>query len=80
MMARTFDSDDIDRGAGTTVLTFTENVTCPECVTSFEGHFADDSMTVQDITDPPTGRHTCPRCGTRWTSEMTGWHLYLEGG
>lgn len=77
-MPRDFDSDAVARGEA--VLRFTENVDCPRCDTIFESVFHDDSDTVEDITDPPTGTHTCPACGHRWTCEMTGWTFYTEAG
>lgn len=79
MTPRAFDSDDVARGLQVG-LRFTENVDCPQCDTVFEGEFHDDSMTVHDITDPPTGEHTCPACQHRFPTEMTGWTYFGEAG
>lgn len=79
MSPRAFDSDEVSR-ADTPLLRFSENVDCDECGVVFEGEFVDNSMTVEDIADPPRGRHVCPGCGHEWTSEMTGWTFYSEAG
>ena len=79
MTPRAFDSDDVARGLQDG-LRFTENVECSNCATVFEGQFHDDSMTVEDITDPPTGEHTCPACGFHFGTEMTGWTFFSEAG
>ncbi len=75
-MPRSFDSD-----AAPGLLGFTENVQCPVCGETFEGHFLDysQSLSVQDMTEPPTGEHEC-ECGHRFRSELTGWMFYSEAG
>jgi predicted RNA-binding Zn-ribbon protein involved in translation (DUF1610 family) len=80
MTPRAFDSDEVARDEHPGLLRFTENVDCPQCGQVFEGQFHDPSLTVQDITDPPAGRHECPNCGHRFTSELTGWTMYNEAG
>lgn len=77
LMPRSFDSDDREA-----VLRFSENVECPRCGEIFEGEFLDQSssLSVQDMVDPPTGRHCCPSCGGSWDSEMTGWMFFGEAG
>ncbi len=74
-MVRQFDSGDPPP-----VLVFTELVDCPACATTSEGVFADGSLSVEDITDPPVGQHTCPACGHTWASELTGWIMFGEAG
>lgn len=76
-MPRNFDSDDAQAA-----LTFTENVECPHCATIFEGQFYDlsQSLSVQDMTEPPIGQHECPECLWEWPSKMTGWMFYSEAG
>lgn len=76
-MPRDFDSDDHEAS-----LEFTENVECPQCGCIFEGRFFDfqQSLSVQDMTEPPMGAHECPECEWEWGSEMTGWMLYSEAG
>lgn len=75
---REFDSDLVARGEQR--LRFVELVDCPSCDVVFDGVFDDDSLTVEDMVDPPTGTHTCPQCGHRWTSEATGWSFFSEAG
>lgn len=77
-MPRAFDSDEVARSENV-LLRFTENVEC-DCGCVFEGVFYDDSMTVEDIVDPPRGRHTCPECGHRFVTELTGWTFFSEAG
>lgn len=79
-MPRAFDSDEVARSHDQVMLRFTENVECEQCGTVFEGIFHDDSMSVEDIVDPPLGEHTCPECGHHWASEMTGWTFFTEAG
>jgi uncharacterized protein (UPF0212 family) len=78
-MPRAFDSDAVARDEESH-LRFSELVDCPQCATTFEGVFTDTSISVEDIVDPPRGRHTCPACGVRWESEMTGWTFFSEAG
>lgn len=77
-MPRAFDSDHIARSEPT-ALRFTENVEC-RCGCVFEGVFHDDSMSVEDMTDPPIGEHRCPACAHQWVSEATGWSFFSEAG
>lgn len=74
-MPRAFDS-----GEQSGLLHFTELVDCPACGLTFDGDFTDGSMSVEDIVDPPQGRHQCPGCGHGWVSEMTGWNFFTEAG
>lgn len=78
-MPRAFDSDAVQRGEQP--LVFTENVECPQCATVFDGSFHDsESLSVEDVADPPTGTHTCPACGHSWMSSMSGWVFFTEAG
>ncbi len=77
-MVRAFDSDEVNRTG--CPMRFTEIVDCPRCGTAFDADFVDGSISVEDIVDPPTGRHTCPRCEHTWVSEMTGWTFFSEAG
>lgn len=73
-MPRAFDSD--DEGAP---LRFVEIVACPACGTEQHCWFGDDSLSFQDMTDPPTGTQTCD-CGHTWTATATGWSFFSEAG
>jgi uncharacterized protein YlaI len=77
-VVRTFDSDDVARGAA--VLSFTERVDCPACDTIFDATFQDDSLTVEDISEAPTATHVCPACRHTFTTAMTGWMWFGEAG
>lgn len=76
-MPRAFDSDDSDP-----VLGFTENVECPRCGEIFEGDFLDQtqSLSVQDMVQPPTGVQQCSDCGHWFDATMTGWTMFGEAG
>lgn len=78
-MPRAFDSDDVLR-SNDPLLTFTEFVVCPSCGYEFESDFHDNSLSVEDIVDPPYGEHICPQCVIRFGSHMTGWTFYSEAG
>lgn len=77
-MVRGFDSDEVSRG--THQLRFTEWVDCPVCDTVFDAVFVEDSISVEDIVDPPCGPQVCPCCGHTWVCQMTGWMFYGEAG
>lgn len=76
-MPRHFDSD-----AKTPRLIFDENVECPACKEIFEGQFFDhtQSLTVEDMVDPPSGDHECPFCEYKFSSTISGWMFYSEAG
>lgn len=76
-MPRFFDSD---RPPGR--LEFTENVECPSCGDIFEGLFYDytASLSLQDMAEPPVGKHQCPTCLHEFLSEFSGWTFYTEAG
>jgi uncharacterized Zn-finger protein len=75
-MPRDFDSDEQTKGP----LSFVENVDCPACATVFEGFFFSESISFEDMAEPPMGAHTCPACGNTFRSEATGWSFYSEAG
>lgn len=81
MSPRDFDSDEVARSADFQ-LRFTQNIECRRCGLVFEGVFVDldNSMTVEDMVEPPIGKHTCPGCGRHWFSEYSGWQFYSEAG
>jgi hypothetical protein len=77
LIPRSFDSD-----SNPGILSFTENVDCPSCGERFEAEFVDhsQSLSVQDMTEPPRGDHQCPVCDHEFDSSMTGWMFYSEAG
>jgi ribosomal protein S27AE len=77
VLPRAFDSDSVPE-----ILRFTENVDCPRCGEIFEGEFLDhtQSLSVQDMQEPPRGAQVCPECGHGFSAELTGWMFYGEAG
>lgn len=55
-------------------------VTCPACALDFEGHWTDDSDTVQDMDGPPVAAQTCPGCGQVHLAEYPYWSWRSEAG
>src|SRR5215472_16843731 len=47
----------------TEVLELTALVDCDGCGTTYEGRWQDESMSVQDMAEPPEAEQTCPACG-----------------
>ncbi len=74
-MSRAFDSAEPDPR-----LVFTEIADCPQCCAEIECWFTDDSLSVEDMTDPPTGDQTCDACGYSWRATATGWSFFSEAG
>lgn len=71
---RAFDS--ADRGR----VSFVEAVDCPDCGLTFEGTFETTDAEVEDVVEAPEGQHTCPGCGYRFVTELTGWCMHQEAG
>lgn len=71
------DSDDLRRGEGE-LLRFSANVDCPECGSTFEQIWTDDSMTVEDMVDAPVATAHCEECGHEWEAEYEGWMIRSE--
>lgn len=72
-MPRAFETDEHD---DTQPLVFTEVVTCPACGAEQTGVFADESMTVEDMAEPPTSEQECETCLHHWIATYTGWSTY----
>lgn len=62
------------------MLEFTARVECPECETEFEAVWLDDSITAEDMTEPPEGDFTCPGCGHIHHQVYPGWMFRSEAG
>lgn len=74
-MPRLYDSDE-----NPDAVVFVENVDCEVCGVVAECYFIADAETVYDLTDAPTGVHTCLACGASTEFTFSGWTLYTEAG
>jgi catabolite regulation protein CreA len=77
------DSDEQARSGGPLVLTAL--VDCDEneggCGTTFQAIWTDDSLSVEDMAEPPVASITCPECGhVHVAMEWPGWTFYSEAG
>ena len=54
-------------------------VDCESCDATYEGHWSDDSMSVQDMAEPPEAEQTCP-CGHQQVEVYPGWCFQSEAG
>lgn len=61
-------------------LDFAALLDCEVCQTTFEGHWRDDSITVEDIAEPPAAPQRCPSCGHEQQVEYPGWSFFTEAG
>ena len=55
-------------------------IDCEECGETFEGTWTDDSMSVQDMAEPPQAEQTCPLCGNVQTEVYPAWCWTSEAG
>lgn len=73
-MPRINDSDEQSKSNGS--LVFSEIVDCPACSSAFDGVWVDNSITVEDIVEPPMATQICPECKHVFEAELTGWMNY----
>lgn len=52
----------------------------PDCGETYEGHWADDSMSVQDMAEPPEAEQVCPLCGHKQEETYPAWCWNSEAG
>ena len=62
------------------MLDLTALVDCASCGTTYEGRWLDDSMSVQDMAEPPEAVQECPSCGHRQQEVYPGWMFRSEAG
>lgn len=64
------------------MLILTALVDCanPECGAVYEGTWTDDSMSVQDMAEPPEAEQTCPTCEHKQVETFPGWCFRSEAG
>lgn len=56
------------------------NVECEACGEVYEGTWKDDSLSVQDMAEPPEAEQTCPSCGQVQLEVYPGWCWNSEAG
>lgn len=76
-MART-DSDEQAQQGGPIVLTAI--IDCPSCEAPVDGIWTDDSISIEDMTEPPVAEQKCGACGANFTEEYPGWMFRSEAG
>lgn len=62
------------------VLTALVDCGNPDCGETFEGAWTDDSMSVQDMAEPPVAVQECPSCGHKQAETYPGWCFRSEAG
>lgn len=62
------------------MLRLTALIDCAACGATFEGCWLDDSMSVQDMAEPPEAEQECPNCGHRQLETFPGWMFNTEAG
>jgi hypothetical protein len=62
------------------VLILRALVDCGSCGETFEGTWTDDSMSVQDMAEPPEAGQACPACGHVQLEVYPAWCFNSEAG
>lgn len=64
------------------MLELTALVDCgnPACGETYEGRWLDDSMSVQDMAEPPVAVQECPLCGHTQEETYPAWCFRSEAG
>jgi hypothetical protein len=52
----------------------------PKCGETYEGLWTDDSLSVQDMAEPPEAEQECPSCGNKQVEIFPGWTFRSEAG
>jgi uncharacterized protein (UPF0212 family) len=60
------------------MIQLTAYVDCPECGTTFDGVWTDDSIDIQQIVETPVATFTCPGCGASFEAPYPGWMSWSE--
>jgi Zn finger protein HypA/HybF involved in hydrogenase expression len=55
-------------------------VDCAKCGETYEGTWTDDSLSVQDMAEPPEEEQECPACGNVQLEVFPGWCFNSEAG
>lgn len=56
------------------------NVECDSCGEIYEGTWTDDSLSVQDMAEPPEQPQACMSCGHEQLEVYPGWCFNSEAG
>ena len=64
------------------MLELTALVDCgnPDCGATYDGRWTDDSMSVQDMAEPPEAEQECINCGHRQVEVYPKWCWNREAG
>jgi hypothetical protein len=62
------------------VLTALVDCENPDCGETYEGRWEDDSMSVQDMAEPPAAEQECPLCGHKQFEVYPAWCFNSEAG
>jgi hypothetical protein len=62
------------------MLELTALVDCAKCDTTYDGRWTDDSLSVQDMAEPPEAVQECPGCGHEQLETYPGWCWQSEAG
>ena len=76
------DSDEQARSGGPLVLTALVDCDGPDgCNETFDWTWEDDSISIEDMAEPPVADVTCPECGAVQTNvAWPGWCFRSEAG
>ena len=55
-------------------------VDCENCEGAYDGRWTDDSMSVQDMAEPPCAEQECPSCGHQQLEIYPKWCFQSEAG
>lgn len=53
---------------------------CPQCGTTFEGSWHDESMDPEQRDEAPVAGQCCPDCWHHFEAEYPGWSYTSEAG
>lgn len=62
------------------MLELTALVDCAKCDATYDGRWTDDSLSVQDMAEPPEAVQECPGCGHEQLETYPGWCWQSEAG
>jgi len=72
-------SDSDEQGRSGAPLVLTANVDCESCGAVYQGMWADSSMSLEDMAEPPVAVQSCS-CGHQQEETWPGWCFRSEAG